>query len=87
MVGREIWKEMITWLDQALENGQLTPHDVSTGTQIAMIVTGGDVDAGTIFQEEDICTLERKAFLALAKTRETRARIEFMLEHGRPLRN
>jgi 3-hydroxyacyl-CoA dehydrogenase len=37
--------------------------------------------------EEDICGLERQAFLTLAKTPETKARIEHMLAHGSPLRN
>ena len=63
------------------------PHDVTTATQIAMIVTGGDMDAGVEQSEADLFALERKAFLTLAKTKETRARIEFMLEHGSPLRN
>ncbi|MDH3547514.1 MAG: hypothetical protein OEN22_10460, partial [Gammaproteobacteria bacterium] len=72
---------------QALEKRRLTPHDVSTGTEIARIVTGGDIDAGTELAENDICDLERQAFLTLARTAETRARIEFMLEHGVPLRN
>jgi len=35
----------------------------------------------------DIPGLERKAFVTLAKTDESRARIEFMLKHGTPLRN
>ena len=48
---------------------------------------GGDVDAGTMMSEEDICGLERRAFLSLAKTSETRARVEHMLDHGSPLRN
>jgi 3-hydroxyacyl-CoA dehydrogenase len=87
MAGGDIFAEMCGWLDDALEKGRLTPHDVTTGTQIAMIVTGGDLDAGTELTENDICALERKAFLTLAKTAETRARIEFMLEHGTPLRN
>ena len=52
-----------------------------------MIVTGGDIDAGTELSENDLFALERKAFLALARTDETRQRIEFMLEHGTPLRN
>jgi 3-hydroxyacyl-CoA dehydrogenase len=60
---------------------------VTTGAQIAMIVTGGDVDAGTTMTENEICDLERKAFLTLAKTDETRARIAYMLEYGSPLRN
>ena len=87
MPGREVWQEMIEWLKKAAAKGHLTPHDVTTGSQIAMIVTGGDVDAGTIMSETDICALERKAFLTLAKSAETKARIEHMLEHGSPLRN
>ena len=87
MPGRDVWQEMQDWLEKARDNGQLTPHDVTTGTRIAMIVTGGDVDAGTLMSENDLCDLERKAFLTLARTAETKARIEFMLEHGSPLRN
>jgi len=87
MPGRKVWQEMIDWLKKAQSKGHLTPHDVTTGSQIAMIVTGGDVDAGTRMSENDICDLERAAFLTLAKTAETRARIEHMLDHGSPLRN
>ena len=87
MPGREGWAEMVEWLEKAHHKGHLTPHDVTTGAQIAMIVTGGDIDAGTELTENDICELERKAFVTLGRTIETRARIEFMLEHGTPLRN
>ena len=87
MPGRDAWADMQEWLQKAHAKGQLTPHDVTTGTQIAMIVTGGNIDAGTELSENDLCDLERKAFLTLAQTAETRARIEFMLEHGTPLRN
>ena len=87
MPGRDACQEMVKWLKKAQAKGHLTPHDVTTGSQIAMIVTGGDVDAGTMLSENDICALERKAFLTLARTNETRARIEYMLEHGSPLRN
>ncbi len=52
-----------------------------------MIVTGGNIDAGTELSENDLFALERKAFRTLGATDETRARIEFMLEHGTPLRN
>ncbi len=75
------------WLQKALEKGHLTPHDVTTGAQIAMIVTGGDIDAGTELTENDLIGLERNAFTTLGETDETRARIELMLEHGSPLRN
>jgi len=87
MPGREVWQDMVDWLQKAHDKGHLTSHDVTTGTQIATIVTGGDVDSGTLLDENKMCALERKAFLTLAKTKETRARIEFMLQYGRPLRN
>ncbi|MDH3350012.1 MAG: 3-hydroxyacyl-CoA dehydrogenase NAD-binding domain-containing protein [Gammaproteobacteria bacterium] len=87
MPGRDVAAEMAGWLQQALEKGRLTPHDVTTGTQVAMIVTGGDIDAGTTLTENDLLKLERQAFVALGQTEATRSRIEYMLKHGRPLRN
>ena len=87
MPGRDCWAEMRNWLQQARDEGRLTAHDVTTGAQIAMIVTGGDVDAGTELAENDLLKLERKAFVALGQTTETRDRIRHMLEHGTPLRN
>jgi 3-hydroxyacyl-CoA dehydrogenase len=87
MPGRDAWQQMQEWLANAHDKGHLTPHDVTTGSQVAMIVTGGDVDAGTVMSEQDLLDLERKAFVTLAKTPQTRARIEHMLEFGSPLRN
>ena len=87
MPGRELWFEMQEWLQQAHEKGQLTAHDVRIGSGVAMIVTGGDVDAGTMMTEDEILALERKAFLELARSGETKARIRYMLEYGSPLRN
>ena len=87
MPGRDVWAEMNKWLEDTHEKGHLTPHDVTTGSQIAMIVTGGDVDAGTELSENDLLALERKAFATLARTSQTRERIQHMLEYGSPLRN
>jgi 3-hydroxyacyl-CoA dehydrogenase len=85
--GRDACGEMAEWLAKAHAKGHLTPHDVTTGSMVAMIVTGGDVDAGAMVTEQDLFDLERKAFLALCQTNETRARIEHMLRYGSPLRN
>ena len=87
MPGQTVWQEMQDWLHKTQEKGYLTPHDVTTGTQIARIVTGGDIDAGTIMHENDLFELERKAFLELAKTEQTKKRINYMLRYGKPLRN
>ena len=85
--GRDACQEMVAWLERTQAKGHLTPHDVTTGSQIAMIVTGGDVDAGTEITEQDLFDLERKAFVTLSATPETRARIEHILNYGSPLRN
>jgi 3-hydroxyacyl-CoA dehydrogenase len=87
MAGRDVWVQMVEWLKIARDKGQLTPHDVTTATRIAMITTGGDVDPGTEMSENDLCDLERSAFLELCQTAETKARIEHMLQYGKPLRN
>jgi 3-hydroxyacyl-CoA dehydrogenase len=87
MPGRALWAKMCDWLRDKHEKGYLTPHDVTTGAQIAMIVTGGDIDEGTELSENELLALERKAFLTLGQTDQTRDRIQFMLEHGTPLRN
>lgn len=85
--GRAAWANMQEWLAKAAAKGRLTPHDVVTGTQVAMIASGGDVNPGTVLTEDDLFALERKAFLTLAATDATRARIRHMLEFGKPLRN
>jgi len=87
MPGRDLCTEMTQWLQKTHDKGHLTPHDVTTGSQVAMIVTGGDIDAGTILTEDELLALERKAFVTLGQTDQTRDRIQFMLEHGTPLRN
>ena len=85
--GRGACAEMVEWLGKAQAKGHLTPHDVTTGSQIAMIVTGGDVEAGEEITEQDLFDLERHAFVELCQTDETRARLAHMLAYGSPLRN
>jgi len=87
MPGRDVWAEMRKWLRENHEKGYLTPHDVTTGAQIAMIVTGGDIDPGARLSENELFALERRAFVTLGNTVQTKDRIRFMLDHGRPLRN
>ena len=85
--GHKVYNDMVAWLEKTHKKGHLTPHDVTTGSKIAMIVCGGDVEPGKMISEQDLLNLERKAFLELAQTKETHARIKYMLEHGSPLRN
>ncbi|HTJ64401.1 MAG TPA: 3-hydroxyacyl-CoA dehydrogenase NAD-binding domain-containing protein [Alphaproteobacteria bacterium] len=67
--------------------GKATPYDVVVSDALAEILTGGDVDYLDTLSEDDISTLERKAFVALCKKDGTIDRIETMLNTGKPLRN
>jgi 3-hydroxyacyl-CoA dehydrogenase len=68
------------------EAGYITDHEVTIGRKIAYVLCGGDGPPRTV-SDQDILDLEREAFLSLLGTAETRARIAYMLENGKPLRN
>ena len=57
------------------------------GSQIADVMTGGNVDAGTVVDEQWILDLERKVFISLLQQEKTLERIENMMSTGKPLRN
>lgn len=78
---------MLETLDALHERGIATAHDRVVGKHLAEILCGGGARAGDLVSEEELCALERAAFIALAKTPATVARIEHMLAEGRPLRN
>jgi 3-hydroxyacyl-CoA dehydrogenase len=70
-----------------LEGGFISEHDYNIGCRVADTMCGGDVDAGTLVDEEWLLDLERSHFMALLATEKTQARIEYMLTKGKPLRN
>jgi 3-hydroxyacyl-CoA dehydrogenase len=87
MPGRQVFEEMCVWLEESKDKGLFMPHDVTVGTEMARIVTGGDVDPGTVRSEQDFYDAERRSFLSLVATEATRARIDSMLDDGSPIRN
>jgi len=85
--GAEHYQEMLEWLEVNHKKGILTPHDVTVGTEIGRVMSGGECPAGTVFSEQDILNAERSSFIRLAQTQETQARIVAMLDNGITLRN
>ncbi len=55
--------------------------------RLAEVVCGGDADLTDTLTEQQMLDLERAAFMRLVKTPATLARIEHVLETGKPLRN
>lgn len=62
-------------------------HDARVATHLAHVLTGGGREAGLKVAPSWYFSLERDAFLALCKTKATRARIKHMAKTGKPLRN
>jgi len=85
--GKPLFEEMVSWLEEHRDKGMFMPHDVNVGTEMARIVTGGEVEPGTVWGEQDFYDAERSSFLRLVNTEATRERIESMLDKGSPIRN
>ena len=64
-----------------------TPHDLVVVEHLGNVLTGGETDAVREVSEDRLSELEREALLALIRTPATIARMEHMLETGKPLRN
>jgi len=69
------------------DGGFISQHDFHIASLIAGVVTGGDVDAGTLVSEAYLMTLERQAFCSLLEHPKTQERIMGMLSTGKPVRN
>ncbi|MEA2730646.1 MAG: 3-hydroxyacyl-CoA dehydrogenase, partial [Acetobacteraceae bacterium] len=67
--------------------GIATDHDLVVADALAEVLCGGDTDIIDTVTEQKMLDLERRAFMRLARTGPTLARIEHTLETGRPLRN
>jgi 3-hydroxyacyl-CoA dehydrogenase len=67
--------------------GKATAHDLVVGKHLATILSGGDTDISESIGEDDLLALEARAFVALAQTPASAARVAHMLKTGKPLRN
>ena len=74
-------------LQNMLEGRFISEHDYEVSSRIATVLCGGEVDRGSIVDEEWLLKLEREHFIALAQMPKTQARILHTLKTGKPLRN
>jgi 3-hydroxyacyl-CoA dehydrogenase len=65
----------------------ISAHDYLIAGKIAECVCGGDVETGSLVDEEWLLKLERKAFVELLGTAKTQERIMGLLQTGKPVRN
>jgi 3-hydroxyacyl-CoA dehydrogenase len=69
------------------QRGLALEHDEVVNLTLAEVVCGGDADLTDTLTEQQMLDLERAAFMRLVKTPATLARIQHVLETGKPLRN
>ena len=65
----------------------ISDHDVKIARQVAHVMCGGAVTAGTQVSEQHFLDLEREGFLSLCGEPKTVERITATLKTGKPLRN
>ena len=65
----------------------ISAHDVEIATRIADTLCGGQIERGSIVDEQWLLDLERKHFMALAQMPKTQDRIAHTMTTGKPLRN
>ena len=75
-------------VDGFVKAGKATAHDEVVAAALARVLTGGErADPVEPVSEDALLDLERQEFMDLVRHPDTLARIEHMLETGKPLRN
>lgn len=86
LVGGDMLPRMRAFMEEGVGKGQFTPHDLTVAMQVATIVCADDAVEAEV-SEDEMYRRERDAFVRLAKTSESRARIEHLLSGLGTLRN
>ncbi len=87
VVGRYGIANILGQLVNMRDGGFISAHDFKLGSMIAEIVCGGDVEPGSMVNEQWLLDHERKAFMELLKNPKTQERIMGMMQTGKPVRN
>ncbi len=85
--GRDALAVLNVGIWQLHEGLYASEYDMHIGKNLAYVLTGGDLSVPQWVPEQYFLDLEREVFLELVKNEKTMARIQHMLETGKPLRN
>ena len=85
--GREGHARLKAGLVNWFEGGFISEHDYLLANELAFVLCGGDLYEGELVDESWILNLEKSAFLRMAASPLTQARIGYLLETGKVLRN
>ena len=69
------------------EGGFISEHDFLIAASIADVMTGGDVEPGSLVDEQWLLDLERQHFVKLVAHPKSQERMMGMMQTGKPVRN
>jgi len=87
VAGRYAMATIMAQLVNMRDGGFISAHDFKLASMIAEIVSGGNVEPGSLVDEQWLLDLERKAFMELLTHPKTQERIMGMMQTGKPVRN
>jgi len=87
VLGRSGISTIRAFVENMRAGGHISEHDNLIATKVATVMCGGDIEGGSLVDEQWFLDLERQHFMELIATEKTQARIEHMLKNGKPLRN
>jgi len=87
VAGRDGAATLTAQLVNLREGGYISDYDFELGRTVAQVLCGGDVETGTLVDDDWMLAQERQAFLRLLANAKTQERIAGMLKTGRPVRN
>ena len=87
VAGRSVAATVMGQLVNMRDGGFISEHDCFIAKKIIDIITGGDVEAGTLVTEEWLLKLERQAFIELLAHPKSIERVMGLLQTGKPVRN
>ncbi len=69
------------------DGGFISGYDFEVGKRVARVLCGGEIESGSLVDEDWLLELERAEFMHLLRHESTQARITHTLATGKPLRN
>ena len=87
VIGRNGLATIMAQLVNMRDGGFISAHDFKLGKMIAETVAGGEVEEGSIVNEQWLLDIERKFFMELLNHPKTQERIMGMMQTGKPVRN
>jgi 3-hydroxyacyl-CoA dehydrogenase len=85
--GQNAYATFSMGLKSFLDGGFISAHDYKIALMVARVMTGGNTNSYQEVSEDKLLEIEKEAFLSLCGEEKTMARIAYMLENNKPLRN